>query len=214
MEKLFDAIKGARFFSMRYHAIGMVRGGLLKNDAVTEFRAQVFPYGTAVRRSVEGLEGLDVPALYAGLSRGVLVQDYKIPKKHGGGVVTEVLTVADIEAARLREVESLLDPAGRAARYTQAGVWSLVSPGVFAKIKDPDVLYIRAYKVPGSGRTITEPVNGYHVANSTRETRSAEVVRGWMRAGDLRAYRLNRVLTLNAGGERWQRGTEGLLRAC
>ena len=212
MKELFEAIKGARFFSMTYHAIGKVRGGLLKDDAVTEFQAQVFSHGTALRRSVEDLERLDVAGLYAGLSRGVLVRDYRIPKKDGGGIVTEVLTVADLEVARLEEIKKLIDP-NRSAHNHQADTWKTVSTGIYEK-KATGKLFVRGYKVPGSSKTITEPANGYHIANSTREARAAEVIRRWMRAGGMRSWSMDRVLTLSAGGQRWERGPDGLLRAC
>ena len=217
---LAAAISGAKFFSVEYHSKGKEYGPkgakVTKGDHVVAFSAQVVPLDTVQRSSVKALRGLaaKIGALHAGLARDVLVRDYRVPKKHGGGSRVEVLTVEDLDAARLREIASLEDPEGRSAAHTQRDKWERVAAGIWRKVEAPDVLALRVYVKPGSSVVKTPPPNGYHVANSTREARARAVIREWMRAGDARTLLLDRVQALAAGGRNWARDSEGSLVLC
>ena len=212
LETLAEGIKGARFYHIDYLSSGVTRGGVTYDNFRGSALYQSMPYESTNRRTVEALQGLDVQALYDGLSPDVLTRPYRKPKKLGGGVVQETLTLDDIKAAVDRAVANLQDREGRAARYTQKGVWSQVSPGVYVKTEDPAVIQVQGYRIPGTYKRHHECEAIRWISNSTKESRANAVVQGWVRSGDIRRFNLDNIQAISLGGVRYERRNGQLVR--
>jgi hypothetical protein len=202
---------------MDYHSGGTVRKGRTYDDFRGSAKYQVFPYEPANKRSVEYFEALDVEALHASLKADVLTRWYQPTKgkaKEWPAVVVQTLTVEDLEAARLRKIKKLNDPAGRRDGYTQALTWDQVSPGVYVRRDDPTVYQIQAWRLPGTYQPHVDCTAERWIPNSTIDSRSNGVIQDSGRTGDIGRFNLDRVQALAAGGERWERGPEGGLWPC
>ena len=217
IDQLSQVLKGAHIFWMDYHSGGTVREGRTYNDFRGSAKYQVFPYEPANKRSVEYFEALDVEALHASLKANVLTRDYQ-PKKGNAkewpAVVIQTLTVEDLEAARLRKIKKLKNREGRHDDYTQVQTWDQVSLGVYVRCDDPTVYQIQAWQLPGTYQRHDDCKAERWIPNSTIKSRSNKVIQDSGRSGDIGRFNLDRVQALAAGGERWERGPEGLMRAC